>query len=462
VTTTSVVRPLPGQGLVARSGDLMLVCADSGDEVEQLLGLVTEVANAGGDGSMLVRRVAGLLAADLDGKFPACAACGPVADGRLAVVVYGSATARVLGADGEISLSAADAVTAVNRLVSGPITAVRLELPGAGPASRFARIDGGVVSAAGVVSGEGLDGAAATPVWPTPVAPAQSAATESAPAWTAPAAPAESAPSWSATPAWPSVAESVPTPSIPVSMEPVVSAVADAPSLPSWAGPSVVDASVVPMPFTMDPPEPPPALTAPSDGFTLVAPRPAAEASVTEAPETSLPQREPLATDSIPAVVRATVLGLLCPQGHLNDPSTSACATCGEALGTQPSSLREGPRPPLGVLTLDDGTVFVLDTGYVLGREPQHDSEVVSGYARPLRVADAEGVVSRRHLRVALVGWDIQVVDLGSANGTYVQYPGDPQLHRLEAQRPVVVKHGTQVTMGRRWFRIDPVPADAA
>jgi hypothetical protein len=110
------------------------------------------------------------------------------------------------------------------------------------------------------------------------------------------------------------------------------------------------------------------------------------------------------------------------------------------------------------VLTLDDGSAFVLDRGYVLGREPQHDSEVLEGHARPLKIADADGVVSRRHLRVALVGWDIQIVDLGSANGTYVQHAGDPQLHRLDANRPVVVKPGAQVTMGRRWFRIDPAP----
>jgi hypothetical protein len=85
------------------------------------------------------------------------------------------------------------------------------------------------------------------------------------------------------------------------------------------------------------------------------------------------------------------------------------------------------------VLAIDDGSAFVLDMGYVLGREPQHDPEVLSGAARPLKIVDAEGVVSRRHVRVALVGWDIQVMDLGSANGTFVQFPGDPQVQQLTA-----------------------------
>ena len=54
---------------------------------------MAEVA-AGGDGGMLIRRVAALLAADFAGNFPACAASGPTVDGRLAVLVHSTATAR--------------------------------------------------------------------------------------------------------------------------------------------------------------------------------------------------------------------------------------------------------------------------------------------------------------------------------------------------------------------------------
>ena len=554
MTVTSVVRPLPGPGLVARSGDLMLVCAEGIDatreEVEQLLNLVPEVAAAGGDGTVLVRRVAALLAADMDGLFPDCAVCGPVADGRLAVLVYGAATARVVGGDGEVRLSAVDAVASVNRLIPGPITSVRLELPGAGQPSRFARLEGGVVSAAGFVAGEEAPGGAASvfaapapsvpapsvpaPSVPAPSVPAPSVSASSvpAPSVSVPPVPAQPGPALAPdakpdaptppaeTPAWtglaaslgaePSVAEpaSEPAPAVPdpvvaeppapVVAEPAISepavqqpAVAepavpepavpepvatpepvaaapepaietpapppdaepavvpsepsgwipttttpepsDAPAVPSWAGPSVVDASVVPADVT-----PPPA-------------------SVSAPP---LPTREPLATAPTGLGSRPTVLGLACPQGHLNDPSLTACVVCGSGLVTQPPALREGPRPPLGMITLDDGTQYLLDTGYVLGREPQHDPEVVAGGAKPLKIVDVEGVVSRRHLRVALVGWDIQIIDLGSSNGTYVQYPDDPQLHRLDPHHAIVVKVGTTVTMGRRTFRIDPVPPE--
>jgi hypothetical protein len=91
MTPTAVVRPLPGAGLVTRSGELLLVCADGAAGVEELLGLVAEVASSGGDGSVLVRRVAALLAADFAGRYPACAVSGPAGDVRLAVLVHGSA-----------------------------------------------------------------------------------------------------------------------------------------------------------------------------------------------------------------------------------------------------------------------------------------------------------------------------------------------------------------------------------
>jgi hypothetical protein len=211
--------------------------------------------------------------------------------------------------------------------------------------------------------------------------------------------------------------------------------------LPGWAGPTSYAEQV--------PPQTP--VFAPAPTFF--------PAEAEPAPNPPLPVRAGLATEPIGSVPRATILGLACSNGHLNDPSLAACATCGAPLASQPANLREGPRPPLGVLTLDDGSSYVLDIDYVLGREPQHDQQVLEGTARPLKITDSEGVVSRRHLRVALNGWDIQIIDLGSANGTYAQYPGESQLHQLSAHHPLVVRPGTQVTMGRRWFRIDPAPA---
>ncbi len=153
--------------------------------------------------------------------------------------------------------------------------------------------------------------------------------------------------------------------------------------------------------------------------------------------------------------MRPAVLGVLCTTGHFTNPTMAACIVCGIPMDQQTLVMRERPRPPLGLLVLDDGTAVGLDVDYVVGREPQADPEVIAGTVRPLRITDVEGVVSRRHLRLVLVGWDVTVVDLGSANGTTVDLAGDPQRHQLAPNRPMVIHPGAQITIGRRWLRYE-------
>ncbi|MEV4259644.1 hypothetical protein AB0J52_41340, partial [Spirillospora sp. NPDC049652] len=90
-----VVRPLPGDGLVAREGGLSLVCALPGAAaaavVDGLLRALQEAAAAGEGGRELVSRVIGVLSAsdESDGGPLACAAAGPTPDGGVAVLVGG-------------------------------------------------------------------------------------------------------------------------------------------------------------------------------------------------------------------------------------------------------------------------------------------------------------------------------------------------------------------------------------
>ncbi|WP_344138572.1 FHA domain-containing protein, partial [Luedemannella flava] len=126
-------------------------------------------------------------------------------------------------------------------------------------------------------------------------------------------------------------------------------------------------------------------------------------------------------------------------------------------IGAAPSGL--GAEPVVGgpgALTLDDGTVFALDTDYLIGRDPRQDPEVIAGVVKSLRVADPDGVISRRHARITVVAGQVRVFDLGSANGTFMELPGDPQRHRLTAGEPTVLTPGARVIMGRRWLRYDP------
>jgi hypothetical protein len=150
----------------------------------------------------------------------------------------------------------------------------------------------------------------------------------------------------------------------------------------------------------------------------------------------------------------AVVEGILCKNDHFNDPNAPYCAVCGISMVQATHIPRPGPRPPLGVLVLDDGATFRLDAGYVVGREPERDPDVATGRSRALRIADPEGVVSRVHARIDLNGWDVHVVDLGSANGTHVS-SGDQPWTRIPPRTPVKITPGTRVLFGRRGFRYE-------
>nr|WP_246497281.1 FHA domain-containing protein [Sphaerisporangium rubeum] len=145
---------------------------------------------------------------------------------------------------------------------------------------------------------------------------------------------------------------------------------------------------------------------------------------------------------------RPMVYGVDCKNDHFNDPRVPYCAVCGIALVQRTLVPYKGERPPLGVLLLDDGMTLNLETDYLLGRDPERAPEVTSGEARPARVTSPDGSVSRRHLRVRLDGWDVNLIDLGSVNGTQVQPPGDPNFYDIPANEPVPVLPGTTVRIG--------------
>ena len=62
---------------------------------------------------------------------------------------------------------------------------------------------------------------------------------------------------------------------------------------------------------------------------------------------------------------------------------------------------------------------------------------MVDNTARPLRLEDPKGLMSRAHVQIQLDGWQVQVVDLGSANGTGVFGPGDTAWQPAPRMTPV-------------------------
>ena len=171
----------------------------------------------------------------------------------------------------------------------------------------------------------------------------------------------------------------------------------------------------------------------------------------------AVPQRDPLPLGAeapeakdlgLVEMPSAMVEGVYCKNGHFNDPEARNCAVCGIGMGHLMKMRQKGDRPPLGVLILGDGSVCQLDADYVIGREPNLDSAVAEGRARPLRLMDASGVVSRIHARVELDGWQVFITDLNSANGTQVLMPGERNPMNLQPGVRAPLVAGAQIRLG--------------
>ncbi|MGV9710778.1 FHA domain-containing protein [Gordonia sp. NPDC003424] len=163
---------------------------------------------------------------------------------------------------------------------------------------------------------------------------------------------------------------------------------------------------------------------------------------------------QPPDTEFVAVAARRTLVrGIRCPRGHLNHPRAWACAVCGLPTDRRTGMLTDGDRPPLGWLLLDNGSTFLLDEDLVIGREPTPDGNRRPVGPKPIRVVDETGQMSRRHIEIRLVDWSVHLVDLGSANGTFVTAPNTGNReYRIPAYRPHVLAPGSHVRVGGRHF----------
>ncbi|MEO5878407.1 MAG: FHA domain-containing protein [Streptosporangiaceae bacterium] len=372
--TAPVVRPMRGDGIVACQGGLMLVVDGADSDAGKLLAVLAEVAAAGGNGRDLAHRVAQILAGRVSRQH-ACAVAGR-AEGGVAVLVSGAASASVTGPGGEVRLDGLDALTWTDRLIGGQVDQLELRLPQAGPADPRWRLDSGVVPGGGLRC------------------------------------------RWPATPRLRLV-----PPAVPAAQHDVEGPTARG-QQPAVAVVTVAE-NVRQQPFES-------VLLIPS-GEPVAAPGPA--------------QPEPNS--------RPLVWGADCKNGHFNDPRAQYCGVCGIGMVQLSLVPRQSHRPPLGLLLLDDGMTLRLDTDYVIGRSPEPAPEVLAGTARPVRLTDSDGSVSRRHVRISLDQWDVRLTDLGSVNGTFIEEPETPMrpLHRGET---VTMRPGTKIQVGtERTFRYE-------
>ncbi|PRZ43410.1 FHA domain-containing protein [Antricoccus suffuscus] len=240
------------------------------------------------------------------------------------------------------------------------------------------------------------------------------------------------------------------------------------PGIPDWAsfqagitaggavtiGPPAPSSLPAPRESAPSSPPTPPKLSERIAGGRPVEPR---EPLPVAAPRAQQSQRERQAEadEGVKSRPGAYVRGFKCSRNHLNDPRVSFCAVCGIRMDQLTGVLVHERRPPLGLLVLDAGSTFVLDDNYILGRSPEVSTEVQSGHHRPIRVDDTSGALSRVHAEIRLEEWDVQLIDRGSANGTFVAGPEQKGWTRLAPRQTFVLSPGTQVRIGRRTFTFE-------
>ena len=420
-TTRPGLWPIPGEGVLARQGDLILLTSTADDELtDGLLDLLEKTANTGGDGSQLADAVADLLAghpsgpASLDQAGPAVVAFGPAGPG-LALTISGAANAEISTAAGTQRLVPGPPGVQLRCLLSEPATAVRSELSTgdtvAGHPDRFSRLDQGTTRAGGLVFVPSTP--AATETKPTPAATAE------------PEAEAEPAPA--ATETRLTTADTEPEPT-PAATEPE----------PAPPGTEAISG---------------PAASEPMPSFEAVLPADPAPDEVERQPPLPRDPQEP-GSPARPAADAPSVLGVYCKNGHFGDPAARSCAVCGVSMTQRTLVPERAPRPPLGVLAFDDGPIVQLDSDYVIGREPTLNASVAAGQARPLSVVDDAGIVSRAHASLQLDGWRVLITDLGSANGTHLRRAGEAP-EQLTPHVAVELPPGSHVDMGGCGFRYE-------
>ena len=153
--------------------------------------------------------------------------------------------------------------------------------------------------------------------------------------------------------------------------------------------------------------------------------------------------------EPVPEAGAVLVPTLRCSAGHPNNPAASHCAHCGRSLLDGTARLVERPQPTLGLLLLDDGSAYTLDAGYLIGCLPDLAISLSRGEVRPLVLPERDGVAAT-HAEVVLDGWAVTVADRALDAETWLRRPGDREWSRLVHGRPEVIVAESQIRVGER------------
>ncbi len=144
------------------------------------------------------------------------------------------------------------------------------------------------------------------------------------------------------------------------------------------------------------------------------------------------------------------VLGVRCELGHFNHPRVMNCLRCGRPI--PPGSPQvSGPRPPVGVLLADDGSIWALARGCLIGADPGSAPEVQSGASEAISMkAGANHAMAPVQSEVQVRDWSIYLVDRGAEGGSWVQGPTAQTWEQLGRNEQRELANGSHLSCGGR------------
>jgi hypothetical protein len=102
-------------------------------------------------------------------------------------------------------------------------------------------------------------------------------------------------------------------------------------------------------------------------------------------------------------------------------------------------------------LLADDGSVWGLARGYLIGTEPGTATEVLSGALSPISMRSGPNhAMSPVHAEVQIRGWSAYVTDRGAEGGTFLQGPGAQGWDKLGRNEQKELHNGSHVSCGGR------------
>lgn len=230
---------------------------------------------------------------------------------------------------------------------------------------------------------------------------------------------------------------------------PVVPMHEDVPVEPVFAGEQPAEEPVVEPPLAEDDDSTGPIPGAvPAEEPVVEPPMPAVQEPPVVVPPPPAPPAQQVPT--APAHEGGLVSAVVCQLGHPNPPGAQYCRICQGPVGT---ISRLVPRPTLAVVRSSFGVSLDLSSPILIGRAPDTKGDLS---VQVLKVPSPNTDISRSHLRVQSNGWQVEVIDLNSTNGSMLAVPGRAPF-RMQPGVPTQIPLGSIVDLGDGiQIRLDP------